>query len=174
MEIIDIVIVLLLVAGGYAGYKKGFLLEIVTFFAFVIAIISGFRLMQKGIELLEPYISSSASLIPYIAFILIFILTFVAIYLLGRFLRGILHYTLFGRFDQAAGAFLGVLKTAFFLSLFFWLSYTAQIDFIKEQINVSLFNDYLVSFAPATIDYLSYVIPFQDIFSGIQKVIATK
>jgi membrane protein required for colicin V production len=132
--------------------------------------------MHSGVEYLNTDDASEEkiSLMPYIAFVIIFILVFVAILLLTKFLKKILDYTLLGSFDNWAGALFGGLKIAFALSLIIWLTKYAKVDLPKNLVDDSFIYPNLVSFAPNLIHYISYVIPFQDIFPLIEKSIAGK
>jgi membrane protein required for colicin V production len=171
VEIFDIVVILILALGGYAGYKKGLLLEIVTFLAFIIAVLSAFKLLKEGMNWIQPYMEDFPQMLPYVTFTLIFLLVFIGIYFFGKFLKSILDYTLLGTFDSAAGAFVGVIKTAFIISLFIWLTSAAKLEFISTFGQKSFAYPVLASFAPNTIHFVSYIIPFQDIFPALKKIL---
>jgi membrane protein required for colicin V production len=171
VEIFDIIVILILGLGGYAGYKKGLLLELVTFFAFIIAVLSAFKLLKEGMVWMTPYMKDFPQLLPYVTFIIIFVLVFVGIYFFGRFLKSILDYTILGVFDKAAGAIMGVFKTTFMISLFIWLTSAAKLEFISSYGQKAFFYPILISFAPNTIQFVSYVIPFQDIFPALKKIL---
>jgi membrane protein required for colicin V production len=160
--------------GGYAGYKKGLLVEILTFLAFIIAIISAFKLTHLVVSLISKNPGVQNPTLPYIAFLLIFILVFIGIYLLSKFLKRILDFTLLGMFDSWAGALLGCCKMAFGISLFLWLTFTAKIQFPKDLISDSVIYPPLIPFAPNVVRWVSHVIPFQDIFPLIKNYLQDK
>lgn len=159
---------LLILIGAYAGYKKGLLIEILSFLAFIIAIISAFKLMHLGVELITDHTSADNSTLPYIAFVLIFIIVFVTIFLLSKVLKRIIDVTLLGSFDSWAGALLGACKTAFGISLLLWLTYHAKIEIPGSYISDAVVYPQLIPFAPKVVSWVSNVIPFQDIFPLIK------
>jgi membrane protein required for colicin V production len=171
LKVVDIIILLLLALGAYGGYKKGLFVAVVTFIALIIAIVSSFRLLQTGIEFLEKELQWESVLIPYIAFVLIFFLVFFLIFLMARAIRKAMNYTLLGSIDNLAGGLLGVVEAAFAVSLLLWLSRAASITIPHEYTNDSFLLNPLTDFAPSTVQYVSYVIPFRDIFPSIQKLL---
>jgi membrane protein required for colicin V production len=168
VKIIDIVLIIIILFGAYLGYKKGLLVEIITFFAFIIAIVSGFKLMHLGVTWLFPE-ENPNSVLPFIAFVIIFIIVFVGIFFLGKFLKTILNQTLMGKFDSWAGAIMGGIKMAFGISLLLWLTHHAQINFPNSVTSETVIYPGLVGFAPKLINWISYVVPFQDILGQIKK-----
>lgn len=171
MKVLDIILLILLAIGAYSGYKKGLFLEIVTFLALIIAIISSFKLLNTGIEFLKKSWGWESVLIPFICFILIFCLVFFGIHLFGKALKKVMDYTLLGTADNFAGAGLGILKMAFGVSILLWLATAASLEFPKEYTEGSFIFMPLVEFAPTMVHWVSYVIPFQDIFPSIKKVL---
>lgn len=172
MKIIDLVFLIILLVGAYSGFKKGLFLEIVTFLAFIIAIISAFKLLNTTIEFVKNTWHWNSVLIPYIAFVLIFCAVFFGIHLLGKALKKILDFTLLGSLDSIAGALLGVFKMAFALSLLLWLTEAASIEFPDDVTVGSFLFRPLSNLAPRIVSYISFVIPFQDIFPSIKRVLA--
>jgi membrane protein required for colicin V production len=170
LKIIDIILILILLFGAYRGYQKGLLLEILTFLAFIIAIISAFHLLHSGVQWLSDYFSET-KLLPYISFILIFLLVFTGIFFLSRVLKKIIDYTLLGSFDKYAGALLGTCQIAFAVSMVLWLSHNAHMDLPRSYTNGTFLYPNLVAFAPKIVSWVSYVIPFQDIFPAVKRTI---
>lgn len=127
--------------------------------------------MHTGISYFTKDPESDDSTIPYLSFLLIFLGVFISILLLGKFLKKILHYTPLGVFDSWAGALTGALKTAFAISLLLWLTHYAKIDLPESIISESLIYPELISFAPKVVQYISLVIPFQDVFPLIEKTL---
>jgi membrane protein required for colicin V production len=160
--------VLLILLGAYAGYKKGLLIEILSFLAFIIAIVSAFKLMHLAVELISDGSTKKNTLLPYVAFVLIFILVFVGIFLLSKVLKNIIDVTLLGSFDNWAGAILGACKTAFGISLLLWLTFQAKIEIPSNVISDAVIYPQLIPFGPKVIGWVSNVIPFQDIFPLIK------
>jgi membrane protein required for colicin V production len=171
VKIIDIVILLLVLFGAYRGFKKGLLIEIISFLALIIAIISAIKLTHSGIIYFFGQTSTTSKWIPFLVFLLIFLLVFFGIFLLGKLLKKILDYTLLGQFDNLVGAILGATKVAFGISLLLWLMYYTNINFPQNITTDSIIYPQCLSFAPTVVKWISHVIPFQDIFPSVQKTL---
>jgi membrane protein required for colicin V production len=174
LEIIDIILILILGYGGYKGYQTGLLIQLITFIAFIIAIITAFHLGQSGVLLLKKWMNLSESLFPVISFIIIFLIVLLIIILFGRFLTTILHQTLLGSIDQYAGAFVGILKTAFGLGCILWLLKKSGLKIPDEYINESFVYPWLTEYSPGIIKLISSVIPFKDIMNKVEETLKTR
>jgi membrane protein required for colicin V production len=170
LKIVDIVLILILLFGAYRGYQKGLLSEILSFLALIIAVISAFHLFHSGVEFLSTYFKES-KLLPFMAFIFIFIVVFVGILFLSKVLKKIINYTLLGIFDKYAGAILGACQIAFSVSMILWLCHNAHLDMPRQYTNGTFLYPNLISFAPKVVSWVSYVIPFQDIFPAVKRTI---
>jgi membrane protein required for colicin V production len=171
LKIIDLILLLLILIGAYRGFKKGLLVEILTLFALLIAIISGMKLTHSGVNYFSDSNPNSEKWLPFAVFLLIFILVFIGIFYLGKTLKNILDYTLIGDFDSWIGAVVGALKVAFGISLLLWLIHYAKIDIPKSYTADSIIYPSLIHFAPEVVRYVSYVIPFQDVFPLVQEAL---
>ena len=169
MKAVDIILVIVLLAGAYKGFKNGFLLEVTSFFSFIIAIISAFKLLHTGIVWLSPHLEKWGKLVPYIAFIIIFLVVLVGIFLFTRLLKKIIDYSVFGTADNFVGALFGMVEMAFVISLVLWLTHQARIQFPKDYISGTVVYPKLVPFATQVVGWVSYVVPFQDIFPSIKE-----
>ena len=171
MKAIDIILVIILLAGAYKGFKNGFLLELTSFFSFIIAIISAFKLLHTGISWLSPHMEKGSRLVPYIAFIVIFLLVFVGIFLFVRLLKRIIDYSVLGTADNFVGALFGIVEMAFVVSIVLWLTQQARIEFPKDYTSGTVVYPKLVPFAKQVVGWVSYVVPFQDIFPSIKEAL---
>ena len=157
--------------GIYFGYQKGLLIELITLLAFVIAIVSAFKLLHTALEFLNQYIPPGSFSV-LLAFILVFTLVFVLIFLLGKLLKKTIDYTFFGVFDKIAGGVVGGLKAAFSVSMILWLCHHSGIDGLYDQYTKgAMIYPYLLGFGPEFIHWISYVIPFKDIFPAIKRML---
>lgn len=173
MSTIDIVIIIPILFGAYHGFRKGFLMEIISLLAFILAIIGGFKLLHLGMEFIDKYFEINGNLLPYIAFLVIFILIIVGLTLLGKMFKKILDLTLLGSVDSLAGSILGCLKWAFGISVLLWLTSYIGLFLPQDTIEGSVLYSYVEPIAPVTIDYVSTIFPFaSDLFEVIEKFIA--
>ncbi|ELR71389.1 hypothetical protein C900_02730 [Fulvivirga imtechensis AK7] len=172
MSTIDIILIIPIIYGAYRGFKKGFLLEIIAIVAFILAVIGGFKLLHWGMDLLDQYFDISGQVLPYIAFVLIFIGIILLINLLGKGLKKIIDLTILGAADNIAGAVLSATKWAFGLSVILWLSATFDIGIPEEWKEGSILYPYLMPFAPAVVDFFSAIIPFaHDLFDTLKEML---
>lgn len=165
----DIILLGLLALGFYFGFKKGLIVELITIFAFILGIISAFKLLHRGIEFIRPYIDSEKWIVPT-AFVLIFAGVYFGITLFGKWLKTVIQSTPLGKADSAAGGILGLIKMAFSLSILIWIFKNTGLDSLyREYVQKSYLYPFLAEFAPALTKYITYVIPFQDIFALVKE-----
>lgn len=150
----------LLVIGAFSGFRKGFIMEIVGFLAFIIAVIAGFQLLEWGMEILAGYVNDLGNLLPFLAFLIIFIIILISITLLGKLIKTALHLTPLGIADSFAGAFLGLVKWAFGLSLFIWLISVVGIEVSDQWSEGSRIYPWLAPVAPFVFAKIADFVPF--------------
>ncbi len=119
----DALVLLVLIAFLVRGILVGFIRQI----AFIIAMFAAFiitgQFEKNFLDLILPYIDS-----PQLAFIISYIILFIAIYyatiLLGYLLKKVVDIDLIEWFDKVMGALIGVLK-AFFVSTLIFMALTS-------------------------------------------------
>lgn len=172
MSILDIILLGIILFGAYKGYRKGFLLEVISIIAFFLAIVGGFKLLHLGVQFLDDHFQISGELLPYISFILIFIVIILLVNLLGKALKKIIDLTLLGSIDNLAGALLSMLKWAFGVSVILWLSNSFGIDPPEKWTVNSVLYPHVLRFAPLMVEYFSVIMPFaQDLFEIIKDTL---
>lgn len=122
MSALDSLLLILLLWGAYSGFRKGFVMEIFSIGSFFLATIGSIRLLNKFTSLCTRWYGSVGGLMPYLVFVLLFIIIVLAITLVGRLFRRLINLTLLGGIDKLVGALLGMFKWAFFVSTFLWLA----------------------------------------------------
>ena len=148
MSKIDILIALLILVGGYLGYKKGFLMELFFFGAIVLGVLIGFRLMGAGVEYLKHEFHADTTYLPYISFLIIFIAIVLVVVIIGKSIKNSVDQTFLGRMDQIAGAILGAAKYAFCISVLLWLAGSLNLKFPVGWTRGSWLYPVIASFAP--------------------------
>ena len=168
----DLVLVLPLLVGAYKGYQRGFILEIITFLAFVFGVLGAFKLLHWGMDLLDSTFSVNANILPFLAFLGLFIAIVILINLLGRIARKLMEVIMLGSVDNLAGGILGFLKWAFALSILLWLLTFWDMELPGNWREESTLYPYLVAFAPGMFEILSPVFPFaESLFSDIKDML---
>lgn len=153
------------------GYRKGLLMEIVSLIAIVLAITISFKLLHWAMELIKEKIGYFDTLLPFIAFIVLFLGILIGVYLLGKGLKKMLDLTPFGLLDSLIGAILGLLKWALALSVILWLCTSAEVEIPVEFTENSMLYPHLISFAPTVITWVSALLPMaKDLVESIKEL----
>lgn len=172
MSIIDIIIIVPLLIGAIGGFRKGFVMEIVSLLALILAVIGGFHFLHWGISMLQKHFDLSGSFLPFLSFILIFVAIVLIVNAIGKAVKKILHMAFLGGVDKAAGAVLGGLKWVFFLSLVIWAFQVFGVEVPEHLREKSMFYTYVVGVAPALVDLFGYIIPAtSDLLDKISELI---
>lgn len=117
----DILLAIPLCWLAYKGFVRGLVMEVSR----LIALIAGVYLAARFATLLSEYLYKNTSLehdmLPIIAFAIILVGVMVLVYLFGKMLEGMLKMAALGWANKAAGAFFGLARGAFILSLLLML-----------------------------------------------------
>ena len=160
MSKIDIVLAIILTLGAYLGYKRGFLMELFFLLAIVLGIFVGFKLMGQGMEVLQREFNADKKFLPYLSFIIIFILVMVLTIFFGRRIKNSLDDTFLGKVDSVAGAVLGITKYAFCLSVILWLANSLRIKLPDSWTSGSYIYPFTAKVAEQASGFLGSFIPF--------------
>src|SRR5947209_18744875 len=123
MTALDIFVFLLLIGGAAVGFVRGFVHEVISLFAWVVAI-AMLKLFhgQLWTGLINSFHTSSAAA-AVLAFAILFIPTFLLVKLVARQLGGrTRRHAVLGPFDRVLGAGFGALKGLLGATLFFLLA----------------------------------------------------
>lgn len=160
MSNVDIVLLIFIAFGAWNGYKEGFLMEIISLTGIVLGIFLGFKLMGEGMILLEEQFDADRSTLPYVSFIVIFIVVVLLVRLLGSFVKNSVDKSFLGTVDQALGAGLGGFRTLFMLSVVLWILDSLKLTPYTEWVEGSWLYPFTANLAPTVADWLGQFIPF--------------
>lgn len=123
MTALDIFVFLLLFGGAAIGFVRGFVHEIISLLAWIVAI-AMLKLFHTQLWTgLENSFHSSSAAAAVLAFAILFIPSFLLVKLLARSLGGkTRRHALLGPFDRTLGAGFGALKGLLGATLFFLLA----------------------------------------------------
>ena len=123
MTALDVFVFLLLIGSAAVGFVRGFVHEVVSLFAWVVAI-AMLKLFHSQLWTgLENSFGSSPAAAAVIAFALLFVPSFVLVKLLARSLGGRTRRSpVLGPFDRVLGGGFGTLKGLLGATLFFLLA----------------------------------------------------
>lgn len=159
MAPVDIILLILIALGAYEGYKKGLLLSIVGLIGFVLAIALGVYFMDPVSKFLAKNLDEITFAFPIVAFLIVFLLTLMLVGVAGWVLKRVMDMVLLGGLDSIAGAILGIVKSAFFISFFVWLSFQFDMKMPREWRKDSKYLQYIEPLAPSVIWVLEPVSP---------------
>ena len=166
MSTVDIVLAVIILIGALSGYREGFLMELFSFAAILLGVLGAFKLMGYAMILLADEFDINETILPYLAFALVFIAILIAVRLLGKLLKVSIDKTFLGHVDQAAGAGLGLLKAAFLLSVSLWIIDALDFELPERWTSDSWLLPRVESFAPQVTMWLGNYVPFfRDIFT---------
>ena len=166
MSAADIALIILILIGAFSGYREGFLMALFSFAALLLGILGGFKLMGYAMVFLTDQFDINKTILPYVAFALVFIAILIGVNLLGKIIKASIDKTFLGRVDQAAGAGLGLIKTAFLLSVCLWIVDAFDFDLPETWTADSWLLPMVESFAPQLTMLIGDYIPFfKDVFT---------
>jgi membrane protein required for colicin V production len=165
LSIADILLCVIILLGAYSGYKEGFLMELFSFAAIVLGVLGGFKLMGWAMLFLADHFNVDQKVLPYIAFGVVFIVIVILVKLLGNLIKVSIDKSFLGKMDQVSGAILGVIKTAFMLSVLLWLIDSLKFHLPSRWTDDSWLLPRTAAFAPAVTSWIGGFIPiFKDVF----------
>lgn len=159
MSFIDLIILIPLALGAIGGFKKGFILEVVTLLALILAVIGGFHFLHWGMSVLTENFQLTGRFLPFLAFMLIFAGIIVIVNAIGQALKKIIHMAFLGGIDRIAGAVLGGIKFVFLFSILIWVFQVFGLEMPQHLQDDSFLYFYVVALAPATVDLFGFIIP---------------
>ena len=161
----DIVLIILALLGAWGGYKEGFLMELISLAAVIIGVFCGFKLMGEGMLFLGERFNVDRSTLPYLSFVVIFVLVMLLVRMLGKLVKGSIDHSFLGTLDKAMGAVLGAFRTLFLLSIVVWILDSLKFSPKSEWISDSWLYPFTVRLAPSVANWLGQFLPvFKEIF----------
>lgn len=164
MSTADIIIIVFLILGAYSGFKKGLILELIAIAAFILAILGGFKLLHFGMEYISKMYDGFGNLLPFVAFIVLFVLILIAVNMIGKILKKLIDWTPLGILDNFAGAILGAAKFALAISILLWVMSSLDINMPNYITKNSKVLPLVSDFASQVGNFISAIFPSFDSF----------
>lgn len=176
IAMLDVLLMLPMLFGAVVGYRKGIVLELARTLGLILAIALGILLLDYGVLLLTPYFEKSYQLLlPFISFLLIFIIIYSTSGIVGKKVRQVLRFSLFGSFDKIAGAALGLSKMAFLFATLIWAINTIGITIPKDYSNDTFIYPVISELGPKAMRLFSSVSPYlKEGFEMLQQQLEKK
>jgi membrane protein required for colicin V production len=165
MNYLDIILAIPIVVLVIRGFKKGFIIEVATLIAAVLGVWGAVHFsyfISDKLNLTSPYS-------PLISFTVTFIIIVIIIFLIAKLLEKTINLLALGFVNKLAGAFFGLIKIVFLLSIFLLLLDKFNLEkpvIPKETREASILYPPISDFAP-------YIIPklnFEELKSKIESV----
>jgi len=167
----DIILALPLAYGIFQGFRKGLLQEVVSVIALLLGFVLGLKLLTAAIPVVQDFIGTAHGLLPFISFLLVFILILLGVRLLGIILKKILDVTPFGSFDNVLGGALGGLKWCLAISLVLYVAGLAGIGISPATAQTSVIYPFVLKSTPVALDGLAWLLPFvKTLFSSFKDL----
>jgi len=128
MKALDILLTVLLLWGVYSGFKKGFVAELYSLGAFVIASMCSLKLMKMVVKVLHKWNIHCNTPTSYMLVLVAFLTIVIIVTLLGKLCRYLIHLTALGGVDKLFGAILGAAKWGLCITFLFGIVRTLKLS----------------------------------------------
>jgi len=156
---IDIITVILFVLAVFKGLRKGFIVAVFSFFAYLIGLAAALKLSTLMADYIGTNVQVSQRWLPFLAFFVVFVIVILLVRLGAKAIEGAVRLMMLGWLNRLGGAVLYILLYFFVYSIL--LFYATQLHLLKtETIIDSITYHYIEPFAPKVLDILGAVIPF--------------
>lgn len=159
LQPLDILLLIPLGWAAWAGWRRGFIVEVVNTIGLFLALLAGFMLLDTVVLLLKPMIGDSLGA-RIVLFFLIAAGVFMAVRLMAQYTRKAVRSTIFGDFDALTGAVLSLIKMALVISTFIWLMGVMQIQLPKRHTHDAFVYHGLKHVGPGFMKVASVIFPF--------------
>jgi len=157
---LDWILLAIFTFAAFKGYRKGFILEIISIAALFIGVLGALKLLDFGKEFIAQRLQIDGDILPYLSFLLLFILIVVLLNLLGRAVKKLVDMTLLGNLDDIAGCILGVIKWGLILSFIIWAANIIHLQLPEKWTEGSIIYPYISMLAPGLFTLLSSIFPY--------------
>ena len=173
MNLLDIIFVGLLVFAAVRGFQKGFFIELASIAALLLGIWGAVEFSGFTAYYLHSVFNWNPEHLGLVAFIITFILVVVAVHLVARLADTLFKAVALGMLTRLAGMVVGVLKTAFIISVLLIViemvgKYTYNVIPPKKA-NKSILYKPLRNFAPSILPFFHFDQAREELKEGLQK-----
>lgn len=156
---IDIIVIVLLVWALFKGLRKGLIVGVFSFLAFLIGLAAAIKLSAIAANYIGENVNISQRWLPFIAFAIVFLIVVLLVRLGAKALEGVVNVALLGWANKLGGFLFFALLYLFIFSVL--LFYAAQLHLINDStVQASVTYFYLQPLGPKIINGLGVVLPF--------------
>ncbi len=165
--LIDLIFATLLVVAIIKGYQKGLIIALFSIIAFVIGLAAALKLSAVVALYLKDSVNVSAKWLPFIAFIIVFLVVVLLIRLGGKLIEKAFQIALLGWLNRMGGIILYAALYTIIFSIFIF--YAEKLQLIQPSvIHASQTYHFIQPWGPVIMDNFGKLIPvFKDMFTGL-------
>jgi membrane protein required for colicin V production len=175
---IDVVWVILVVVAAWKGWTQGFIISLFSALAWGVGIVGAIKLCTVTSKFLQDNLDVHSEYLPVIAFIVVFLIIALFIFLVGKALEKLIDIAFLGTLNKLCGSILRVAIYTVLFAVFLWLLNEAGLlsPAVKSQSKIySTLNnvsDYLIGhLADYTPAVKSVFKELEDFFEDLSKKI---
>lgn len=166
---IDIIYLIVILIAVVKGIRRGFIIAVFSVVGLIIGLAAAMKLSAAAAVYLTDSVSISSKWLPFISFILVFLLAVLLVRLAANLLQKTVEIALLGWLNRLAGAIAyALLYTIVFSILLF---FAEQLNLLKEEsIAGSKVYSWVKPVGPYVINGIGNVFPFfQNMFHELQE-----
>jgi len=103
--------------GGFIGFKKGLIIEVISLIALGLGIWGGINFSDYLADIISDNLDTQY--VPIVSFILTFVIIVVVVYMLGKMLEKVINLVQLKIINKLAGVVFGISKVALIISVLF-------------------------------------------------------
>lgn len=167
--LIDFISIGLLILSIIKGFRKGLVIAVFSFLAFIVGLAAAIKLSAVVAEYLGNAISVSQRWLPILAFAIVFFIVALLVRLGAKAIESVLKLTMLGWFNKLGGILFYLLMYFFVFSIV--LFYATQLHLIKPKTSqVSVTYPLIYPMAPTAMNILGSLLPFfKNMFTGLEN-----
>ncbi|MBX2843267.1 MAG: CvpA family protein [Flammeovirgaceae bacterium] len=135
IRVIDLVLAFFIIWGAYKGFKRGFIVEIISLITFLLLIYGVFFAITVLFNKADQSTFNTPKGIRFGTFFLFFVIISLALKTFGRIIQNKIDYSVFDDFDNYMAMILGGLKYATFMSILLGLLKAIGFEFSQEIVS---------------------------------------
>ncbi len=170
--VIDVAYIILLAIAIFKGYSRGFIVAIFSFFAIMVALAAAIKLSAVTANWLLRHTTFSGKYIPFIAFLLILMLSAFCVRLIANVVQKTLDILLVGWLNRVAGVFLYACIYTFVYSIILFYA-TKMFILTSSTVKDSFTFGFIEPWGPFAINALASILPiFKNVFQQLEAFFA--
>ncbi len=172
--IIDVIYAVILLLALITGLRKGLISSVFSLIAIVVAVITAVHFSHVAAAYLDKWFTISSRFLPFISFIVVFIIVIILFRLLAKAIEGIFRLISINFINKILGGLVWVVGWTMLFSTILW--YGNKMRLFKAELKAdSVVYEKIEPFAPKTIEFIGVAIPaLKNIFNSLGEWYSTR